>query len=258
MAPPRGFRSTARQGRATLRPRSTPGAQPKGISRGRGGRIEKHSSRSGGKWRVIEAHEGHDGLAAISHGDARDVRHSPALLPGLGKLNNTLRTTASIHACSELSLNFITQANLETDEDTNIICLNLMDHFLFSADNWLPELSYCKLHAACFLVASLLTGKNNTLEQIAESLGPESEFIQQMAMPLVEDEESAAAIPYLVSIDTNDAENGYNLLYQRRTQLTALVGQYASAMEELPSPTSLVEKDEPPEDRDEEENLDTF
>ena len=135
-----------------------------------------------------------------------------------------------------MSLGFVSLANLDTDEDTNTITLNFMDHFLFSTENWIPELSYCTLHAACFFAASLITGKNNTAEQVASSLGPDSAFIQWMASPLAEDDESAAEIANLISVDVSDLWSGYALLYERRDQLSALVGQYATDFANLPSP----------------------
>ena len=255
MAPYRGVRDSIRQGRATLRPRITRGAQPNGALQGRGGRVQKHSTRSRGKRRNVETHS-HD-EAVVSSGDARGSP-SPASLPGLEKLHRVLRIKSTIHACSDLSLEFANQVDLETDQDTNTIALNLMEYFLFSSDNWLPELSYCNLHAACFLVASLVTGKRNTIEQIAESLAPESDFIQLVASPLVEDEESAAVVPYLLSVDTTDIENGYALLYERKTQLAGLMGEYASNLANLPLPGPLVEGGETLAAVNEEENFDLF
>lgn len=98
----------------------------------------------------------------------------------------------------------------------------------------------CTLHASAFLFASLITGKSNTPDQIAASLGPDSEFVQWTASPLVEDEESAAKIPFLISVDVNDVENGYGLLYERRERLAALMGEYGVKVDSLPAPEALL------------------
>jgi hypothetical protein len=109
-----------------------------------------------------------------------------------------------------------------------------MDYFLFSEANWLPELSYCKLHAACFLMASRVTGQANSAEQVAGSLGPQTEFIQTMAAPLAEDDDSAIAVPHLIGVDKEDAEHGYALLHERKEQLAEMMGGYAEDVSKLP------------------------
>ncbi|KAK3686884.1 hypothetical protein LTR37_019368 [Vermiconidia calcicola] len=161
-----------------------------------------------------------------------------------------------LFARNDLSLEFVAQAGLETDDDTNTIALNLMDYFLFSEANWLPELSYCRLHAACFLLASLVTGKNNTAEDIAGSLGPDSTFVRAMSAPLAEDDDAAAAIQEVISVNVDDVNVAYGLLHQRREQLAQLMGQYANRIGDLLSPHSSAEKDEPA--AVEEENFDIF
>jgi hypothetical protein len=111
-----------------------------------------------------------------------------------------------------------------------------MDYFLFSEDNWLLALSYCKLHAACFLFASCLTGLPNTSEQVAASLAPDSEFVQLTAAPLAENEETAWAIQEAISVSLKDVTDGYRLLYDRRDALKEVVGKYEVEISKLPSP----------------------
>ncbi len=147
---------------------------------------------------------------------------------------------------------------LETDEDTNTITLNLMDYFLFSQDNWLPELSYCKLHAACFLFASRVTGKDNTVDQIAHSLGPDSAFVQLTSSPLAGDEESAVAIQCAISVTASDVEDCYALLYERKESLGAVMGDYAGKLDILPIPKLLSRSDGEYVRQYENENLDVF
>lgn len=149
----------------------------------------------------------------------------------------------SISACSEASLEFIRLSNLETDDDTNIVTLNLMDYFLFCPENWLPELSYCKLHAACFLFASRLTGKSNSVDQVADALGPGSKFVQLVGSPLAADEDSAAEVQYMISVAAEDVKDGYALLYLRKEMLAHLLGQYSVGLEALPLPENVIEQE---------------
>ena len=194
--------------------------------------------------------------AYIAH-DARDAKSTAPLL-GLETTTGELHRKESIHACSEASLEFVSLSGFETDEDTNTIALNLMDYFLFSPENWLPDLSYCKLHAACFLFASRITGKSNTIEQIAKSLGPDSPFVQLVGSPLAGDEESAAAIQYTISVTATDVEDGYALLYERKEMFGLLLGQYWTELYNLPVPHFDNEVDDALGEKDESENWDIF
>jgi hypothetical protein len=133
-----------------------------------------------------------------------------------------------------------------------------MDYFLFSEDNWLPELSYCKLHAACFLFASRITQKSNTVEQIADSLGLDSAFVQLVSAPLAGDEDSAVAIQYAISVTISDIEDGYALLYERKEKLGALMGQYAGSLDLLPIPVSLSRSGQESVREEECEDFDVF
>lgn len=133
-----------------------------------------------------------------------------------------------------------------------------MDYFLFSPENWLPDLSYCKLHAACFLFASRLTEKNNTVEQIADALGPDSSFVQLVGSPLADGEEAAAEIQYTISVVTSDVEDGYSLLWERREMFVHLLGAYSAGLDGLPIPSNYNDEEKPAVDQDEKENFDTF
>ena len=133
-----------------------------------------------------------------------------------------------------------------------------MDFFLFSPGNWLPELSYCKLHAACFLFASRVAGKNNTGEQIANALSPASEFVKMVGSPLADGEEAAAEIQCMISVAASDVEDGYALLYERRHMFGHLLGQYSIAMDALPIPQSFNAEDGLAAGQEEDENFDVF
>jgi hypothetical protein len=194
--------------------------------------------------------------AYIDH-DARGAESTAPLLR-IEATTRELYRKESIHSCSEGSLEFVSLSGLETDEDTNIIALNLMDYFLFSPENWLPDLSYCKLHAACFLFASRITGKSNTVDQIAHSLGPDSPFVQLVGSPLAGDEESAVAIQYTISVTGSDVQDGYALLYERKEMFGHLLGQYRTELDNLPVPHFDSEIDDAPGEKDESENWDIF
>ena len=238
--------------RATLRPKPYT-AQPQADSiRGRRGRIQKRPFVPRKDNRKLQESKTEDPSE-----DARDAQ-PPAAFPGLEGEARQLHRQTSIHACSEASLGFVKFAGVQTDEDTNTITLNLMDYFLFSEDNWLSELSYCKLHAACFLFASRITGKSNTVEQIADSLGPDSPFVQFISAPLAGDEDSAVAIQYAISVTASEVEDGYALLYERKERLAALMGAYAESLDNLPLLPSMSSGLEEEVREEESEDFDVF
>lgn len=246
-------RKSRREGSGTR----SEGAQ---LSMTREGRIQKATSRGRGRGRGIYRGRGsieqdRRPCEDVTISEARDVEPTNPLC---GKV---LRTNTDVHACSELSLHFITLAGLDTTGDTNTITLNLMDHFLFSEDNWLPELSYCKLHAACFCLASLITGQPNTTEQIAASLGEESTFVQQMAAPLTDDEESAMVLQQILGVSIGNVEEGYTLLYDRLEELVGLIGDHVTGIEGLPKPRAVEHEehvDRVETEKEEADNLDVF
>jgi hypothetical protein len=133
-----------------------------------------------------------------------------------------------------------------------------MDYFLFSEENWLPELSYCKLHAACFFFACRITGKNNAVEDVADSLGPDSPFVQLVSSPLASDEDSAVAIQYAISVTASNVEDGYALLYERKEKLGVLMGEYAGNLDNLRIPASLSRGLEENAREEESEDFDVF
>ena len=213
----------------------------------RGGRIEKPKRRQRRSRPLAEPIDTAEPSEAVldsqgghepSNQEATQEPETP-WEPDLEKLKLVLRQQPTLSYCSDGQLAFISRAGLATEEDTNTITLNLMDHFLFSNNNnnWLPELSYTRLHAACFLLASRLTGKeDHTVEKIAEALGPESDFIQELVASWGVDEATAAEIQYIISVVPEDVEEAYGLLYERRDQLGELVGQYAVVLVDLPKP----------------------
>jgi hypothetical protein len=239
---PRGRGGVQSRGRAGYGNRSRASTKPDITkARARGNRIQKVPSRGRASKKIVSGNvvdEKHtlSSSNVVYHSEARDTTSTPPL-PGLSiSSSKVTRKDFGIHACSELSLQFVVHAGLETNHDANTIALNLVDYFLFSEENWLPELSYCKLHAACFLFASHITGLSNTSRQVAASLAPDSEFVQLTAAPLAEDEETALAIQEAISVSLEDVMDGYRLLYDRRAALKEVVGEYEKEISSLPPP----------------------
>ena len=95
-------------------------------------------------------------------------------------------------------------------------------------------------------------------EQIADALGPDLDFVQLVGSSLAEDEESAAAVQYTISVAVSDVEDAYALLHERKEMFSHLVGQYYDALESLPVPQSLDRSGGTSEAEEEEENFDLF
>ncbi|KXT18886.1 hypothetical protein AC579_3529 [Pseudocercospora musae] len=147
-----------------------------------------------------------------------------------------------------VSLAFIDHGLLETDADTEIISLNLIDHII-KEENWNPALSMNKLSAACFLFASRVTGKKNAAGDIALSFDRDAEKYASALLATIN--QSRMATDYTVRIriaqalkmSAEDIEYGYGILWEQRSELRELVGQYASDMEWLPMPEGVSRDD---------------
>ncbi len=256
--PPRGKTPVRQRGGSSLRTSSSRALSSSDLLRGRSGCVRKPPTRARGhtiQLRVDSARL----ERAVADGDTSATEARDELPPtaNLGT-SNVPRTDTSSHACSELSLAFVASADLKTSPDTNVIALNLMDYFLFNKVNWLPELSYCKLHAACFLMASRITEMPNTAERLADSLGPETAFLQEMAALLAVNEDEDAAIRQLMCVDEEAVEDGYRLLYERREKLAVLLGVYADRLDRLPLPKRSEAEAERDADYVPEEDFDVF
>jgi hypothetical protein len=120
----------------------------------------------------------------------------------------------SAYAPSLNLLFFVHLAELDTDADTESITLNLTNLTLADS-NWHGGLSGLVQPVACFLVASLLTRKQNLVEDVAAS----TEMFGVEYQQLVE---------------------GYRLLWEWRDNMGAVVGDYAERLAELPDPGPLL------------------
>lgn len=121
---------------------------------------------------------------------------------------------SSPYSPSPALLSFAQLYDLDTNTDTDIITLNLIDLTLTEA-NWHPGLSGMIQPAACFLVASLLTRRQNLVEDIAASV-------------------------QTFGVEYEDLVEGYRLLWQWQENLGQVVGAYEQSLDELPDPLLLL------------------
>jgi hypothetical protein len=109
---------------------------------------------------------------------------------------------------------FVELASLDTDIDTERLTLNLIK--LTLADmNWHPGLSGMVQPVACFLVASMLTRKQNLVEDIASSIETFGVGFQELI-------------------------EGYTLLWEWRANMRDAVGAYAERLDDLPEPSLMA------------------
>jgi hypothetical protein len=109
---------------------------------------------------------------------------------------------------------FVQLASLDTDDDTERLTLNLIK--LTLADmNWHPGLSGMVQPVACFLAASMLTRKQNLVEDIASSIET-----------------------FWVGFE--ELMEGYALLWKWRANMRDAVGFYAERLDALPEPSSMI------------------
>lgn len=113
---------------------------------------------------------------------------------------------------------FVHLAELDTDPDTESIALNLISLTLADS-NWHGGLSGLVQPVACFLVASLLTRKQNLVEDVAASVD-------------------------MFGLEYQQLIEGYRLLWEWRDNMSTVVGVYAERLAELPDPGLLLEQSE--------------
>jgi hypothetical protein len=111
---------------------------------------------------------------------------------------------------------FVHLGDLDTDADTESITLNLIVLTL-AQDNWHPGLSGLVQPVACFLIASILTRKQNLIEKVAASVE-------------------------MFGLEYEQLVEGYRLLWGWRENMGEAVGVYAERLAELPEPGLLLGK----------------
>lgn len=135
-----------------------------------------------------------------SHGDTRQlnvsIRDDEVYTPGLSLLQ------------------FVYLSGLDTSPDTDQLTLNLINLTL-AQDHWHPGLSGMLQPASCFLVASLLTHRQNLVEDIAASV-------------------------QVFGIEYEELMGGYRLLWEWRERLKAVVGRHDEVLSNLPDPSLLL------------------
>ena len=109
---------------------------------------------------------------------------------------------------------FVQLASLDTDDDTERLTLNLIKLTLTDM-NWHPGLSGMVQPVACFLVASILTGRQNVVEDIASSIET-------------------------FGVGFEELVKGYALLWEWRDNMRDAVGPYAERLEELLDPSLMI------------------
>ena len=109
---------------------------------------------------------------------------------------------------------FVHLAALDADPNTESITLNLINLTLADG-NWHGGLSGLVQPVACFLIASLLTRKQNLVEDVAASVE-------------------------MFGLDYQQLVEGYRLLWEWRENMSEVVGTYAERLAELPDPGLLV------------------
>jgi hypothetical protein len=109
---------------------------------------------------------------------------------------------------------FVQLASLDTDDDTERLTLNLIKLTLADMD-WHPGLSGMVQPVACFLVASILTRRQNLVEDIASSIET-------------------------FGVGFDELVEGYALLWEWLENMRDVVGAYAERLEDLPEPSLMV------------------
>ncbi|KAI6913391.1 hypothetical protein KC318_g1059 [Hortaea werneckii] len=140
------------------------------------------------------------------------------------------------YMCSSWSLDFVynfpitdekgesvTKRLENKSEDTEIIALNLMDHFM-QPENEVTELRYGILPAASFALACDLTKGSKDYEMIAEAVQVRVAMCSQMGVELP---------PEALELKGADVRKGCAVMLERRKELYPLVGGYAQELAHL-------------------------
>ncbi|KAI7216397.1 hypothetical protein KC333_g4849 [Hortaea werneckii] len=139
------------------------------------------------------------------------------------------------YMCSSWSLDFVYNfpitnekgewetKSLETSEDTDIIALNLIDHFM-QPDNEVAELRYGILPAVSFALACDLTNVSKDIDMIAEAVQVRIAMCSEMGVELP---------PEAFGLTSADARKGCAVMFERREELYPIVGGYAQELAHL-------------------------
>lgn len=134
------------------------------------------------------------------------------------------------------SLAFVYQFGLDTDQDTETIALNLIDHII-KPEIWNPDLSWNVLSATCFFFASQITEKRNSADRIAAACRVDPQVVAAMAgAQAFYDPGVKQRLAQALAVSAHDVKRGYKILYDQKDSLMEFVGGYADKLAELPHP----------------------
>ncbi|EME48671.1 hypothetical protein DOTSEDRAFT_30069 [Dothistroma septosporum NZE10] len=151
---------------------------------------------------------------------------APVREPKVDRIDNDIYfTTVETH------LAFVADGSLATDQNTETIALNVMDHVI-QPENWDASLSRNVLRAACFYFASMVTGRQNVASSVAASLNWYWEQVIESQQTAWYVNEQARLV---MSVTVDEVEKGYALLLDQRERLEDLVGDFKSSLAHLPT-----------------------
>lgn len=168
----------------------------------------KRETRAQAAKRVKRIHE--ISTESMSVDESAEPSHDRARGCEIGKLVARVTSPMLPYTPSRDLLSFVHFCGLDSDIDTEIIALNLTELTLTDG-NWHPDLSGMVQPASCFLIASLLTRRQNLVEDVAASV---EEF----------------------GIGFEELVKGYALLWEWRDNLRGVVGGYEERLGDLPDP----------------------
>lgn len=136
------------------------------------------------------------------------------------------------------SFAFATHGNLDHNEDTITLALNILDHII-RPENWNPELSNNKLSASCFFFASKLTDRKVTAMQVAGSIWVHPSMVADMSQaqegPLYD------RMLESLTVSAEQVVQGYAILYEQKDSLKDLLGEYGESIAMLPLPATEIQ-----------------
>lgn len=152
---------------------------------------------------------------------------SGARLPAQPKVT---RIPNDLSPCTSASLAFVHDSRLATSADTETIALNMMDHII-KPENWNESLSWNVFSASCFFFASIVTGVNNSAEDVAHAVKADEGWIRQVVL---RDEMVRQRVRKALGVTREDVLRGYGIIWRQRRGLGECLGGYREGLERLP------------------------
>ncbi|KAI6822928.1 hypothetical protein KC340_g4757 [Hortaea werneckii] len=235
MAPKRGSRSTPRTRGPSARSRGAIASQARsaGSSASNAGirKSPPSTKKRPVRQRIAKALQTTPTDAVDVVTQAERAESQPAPNGPDAKVQRVIRD----YMCSSWSLDFVYNLSitdeqggwetqcLDTSEDTDILALNLIDHFMQPEDG-IPELRYGILPAASFALACDLTKVGRDFEMIAEAVQVRVGMFSELGVELP---------PEALGLTGADVRKGCAVMLERRKELYPLVGGYAHELAHL-------------------------